>query len=434
VWSLPRPAIVYLLLVLTGGVVGAGLVSTRWPHTSAPYAAAGALAIAMFAHQQLSRVIERIRRDQPRAPRVNAMSVWSLPGALVLPPTLAVALVVVVHLSRFVLIGRHEHGRPPHRHLVNAATMVITALATTSVVAASGRREHVTNNPGGWADLVVLLAAAATYWLVNSVIVAGIIALTVTVRHPRELTPSADDNLLEAGAMLLGIFVALAVLWWPPFAVLMVLPALVLHRTILIHQLEEAARSDEKTGVLNAVAWTHQARADLVQMRRQARSVAVLMIDLDGFKQVNDVHGHLVGDTVLQRVAQVLTEEVRHTDAVGRFGGDEFAVLLPDIDTTEAAGIAERIRQRVRELPAPAGTGLSASIGVAVYPRVAEETLEGMLAAADIALYTAKDNGRDQIRLADRPPSSRWLPSAHGVATTYVAQPAPEVSPPSSPA
>jgi diguanylate cyclase (GGDEF)-like protein len=332
----------------------------------------------------------------------------------------------VVHISRFVLIGRHEHGRPPHRHLVNAATMVITALATTGVVAASGRRGHLTSDPSGWADLVVLLAAAATYWLVNSVIVAGIIALTVTVRHPRELTPSAADNLLEAGAMLLGIFVALAVLWWPPFAVLMVLPALVLHRTILIHQLEEAARSDEKTGVLNAVAWTHEARAALVQMRRQARSAAVLMIDLDGFKQVNDMHGHLVGDTVLQRVAQVLTEEVRHTDAVGRFGGDEFAVLLPDTEATEAAAIAERIRQRVHELQAPVGTGLSASIGVAAYPRVAEETLEGMLAAADIALYTAKDNGRDQIRLADRTTSTRWLPSAHGVDDDYVPQPAPE--------
>jgi diguanylate cyclase (GGDEF)-like protein len=161
-------------------------------------------------------------------------------------------------------------------------------------------------------------------------------------------------------------------------------------------------------------------------MRRQARSAAVLMIDLDGFKQVNDMHGHLVGDTVLQRVAQVLTEEVRHTDAVGRFGGDEFAVLLPDTEATEAAAIAERIRQRVHELQAPVGTGLSASIGVAAYPRVAEETLEGMLAAADIALYTAKDNGRDQIRLADRTTSTRWLPSAHGVDDDYVPQPAPE--------
>jgi diguanylate cyclase (GGDEF)-like protein len=209
--------------------------------------------------------------------------------------------------------------------------------------------------------------------------------------------------------------VVLALAWRSPFGALAVLPAIVLHRMVLIRHLERVARTDEKTGVLNAAAWTRQARAHLARARRTGAPTAVFMLDLDGFKQVNDEHGHLAGDLVLRRVARVLVAEVR-TGAVGRVGGDEFAVLLPATGVRDAFIVAERIRQEARRLRVPVARGLSASIGVAVYPGVAEATVEGLLAAADAALYRAKDNGRDQICLAggDGAAGARLVPAAGG--------------------
>jgi diguanylate cyclase (GGDEF)-like protein len=209
------------------------------------------------------------------------------------------------------------------------------------------------------------------------------------------------------------VCLALVLTWGPPFALIAVVPLVVLHRAVLIRHLERAARTDGKTGVLNAVSWSRRTRAELARSRRARRPVAVLMIDMDGFKRVNDEHGHLAGDLVLRRVAQALGAQTRRTDAVGRVGGDEFAVLLPATGVPEALAVAERIREEVRRLPGPGGRSLSTSIGVAVHPLVAAETADGLLAAADAAMYAAKDCGRDQVRLASR--AGRRASSAMGI-------------------
>jgi diguanylate cyclase (GGDEF)-like protein len=219
-------------------------------------------------------------------------------------------------------------------------------------------------------------------------------------------------------AAFLALAVALA--WGPPLVALAVLPAIVLHRAVFVGHLVRAARTDGKTGVLNGTAWTQRARMELARSRRTGRSMAVLMIDLDGFKQVNDEHGHLAGDVVLHRVAQALAAQVRRTDVVGRVGGDEFAVLLPATGAPEALIVAERIRQDVRRVQTPVATALSSSIGVAVHPYAAEGTVEGLLAAADAALYQAKDSGRDLVRLAganSAPDGRRALPAGQERAT-----------------
>ena len=105
-------------------------------------------------------------------------------------------------------------------------------------------------------------------------------------------------------------------------------PVLVLHRAVLVHQLAEAARTDLKTGLLNAAAWHTQAERALSRNRRDDSPRGVLVLDLDHFKRVNDTYGHLAGDNVLVAVADALRGEVRDRDLVGRFGGEEFVVLL----------------------------------------------------------------------------------------------------------
>jgi diguanylate cyclase (GGDEF)-like protein len=116
---------------------------------------------------------------------------------------------------------------------------------------------------------------------------------------------------------------------------------------------------------------------------------------------VNDTHGHLVGDQVLVGVASTLCGQLRDYDVVGRFGGEEFVVLLPGADTVEACRVAERLRGRVRRLAVPAEDGTVAvtiSVGVALFRMHGEDLIE-LLAAADLALYRAKQSGRDRVCL-----------------------------------
>jgi len=183
-----------------------------------------------------------------------------------------------------------------------------------------------------------------------------------------------------------------------------------------VRHLEHAADTDHKTGLLTAAAW--HTRAERVLARPATAPSAVLVIDLDHFKRINDRHGHIAGDNVLVAVAAGLRAEVREHDLVGRFGGEEFVVLLAGADVADSdpsggaeganvLAIAERMRAGVAalrvEIPTPDGpltvTGLTASIGAAIHPRHGAD-VGALMHAADAALYAAKRAGRNTVRLA----------------------------------
>jgi diguanylate cyclase (GGDEF)-like protein len=181
-----------------------------------------------------------------------------------------------------------------------------------------------------------------------------------------------------------------------------------LHRSVLVKQLEVAASTDDKTGLLNALAWHDSAQREYSRAVRENRSFGVLMVDLDYFKRVNDTYGHVAGDVVLKAVADTLRGQVREYDVVGRFGGEEFLVLLPDIGHDAAGDAAERIRGAIAELRIPTtdkrGTRTiisdrTTSIGYAVYPDHGDK-LEALMQAADAAVYEAKEAGRNQVHPA----------------------------------
>jgi diguanylate cyclase (GGDEF)-like protein len=216
------------------------------------------------------------------------------------------------------------------------------------------------------------------------------------------------DYALEIATLCLGALGALALSSSLPLIVVILPPLLVLHRAVLVRQLEELATTDQKTGLLNATAWHEAATKELSRAGRTRSGFGVLMLDLDHFKRINDEYGHLAGDDVLKAIARLLEEGIRDYDRAGRFGGEEFAVLIPDSLTRDVVATGERLRQHVTELEVKASTdngvisitGLSVSIGVAVYPR-SGTTLEQLMLAADTALYTAKANGRNQVVLFD---------------------------------
>jgi diguanylate cyclase (GGDEF)-like protein len=177
---------------------------------------------------------------------------------------------------------------------------------------------------------------------------------------------------------------------------------------VLVHELQDEVRTDEKTGLLNAIAWNRLAAQELSRARRAGTALGVLMLDLDHFAQVNAVHGHLASDDVLRAVATALRADVRDYDHVARFGGDEFVIALPGVSGADLHALGERLRHRIArlavELPnsriRATATGLTASIGAARYPDVAADTMDALLLAADTACYAAKRGGRDRVELA----------------------------------
>jgi diguanylate cyclase (GGDEF)-like protein/PAS domain S-box-containing protein len=178
----------------------------------------------------------------------------------------------------------------------------------------------------------------------------------------------------------------------------------VLSRVRLQAQLERLALHDQLTGLANRKLLHEQASKAIASSDRSARSLAVMFLDLDGFKPINDRLGHGIGDSVLREVAARLLSVVRQGDTVGRYGGDEFVVICEDTDHESATAIAERLRSAInapldgvaREFP------ISASIGIALYQpgTSAEATTDELIRAADAAMYESKQAGRDRFTVA----------------------------------
>ena len=166
-------------------------------------------------------------------------------------------------------------------------------------------------------------------------------------------------------------------------------------RMDLMRQLAHSANHDELTGILNRRAVLERAAERLASSSTGTPQVTVLMLDIDYFKQVNDRHGHMVGDDVLIAFTRVVSGELRPDDLFGRMGGEEFVVVLFQLSPEEALAVAERLRQTVSRMTVGAEGGdirVTVSIGLAARSGAGLELLLGM---ADQALYRAKAGGRD---------------------------------------
>ncbi|MCS6842124.1 MAG: diguanylate cyclase [Roseiflexus sp.] len=161
------------------------------------------------------------------------------------------------------------------------------------------------------------------------------------------------------------------------------------------------ATIDELTGVWNRRSFFEHARRELQRSQRTLRPLAVLMFDVDHFKSVNDTYGHAVGDQALRSLAERCRSQLRVTDIIGRYGGEEFAVALPETDLESAQHIAERLRVAVENASFKTAQGsisLTISVGVAVYDPSDQTTLDAVIDRADRALYIAKRSGRNCVR------------------------------------
>lgn len=164
-------------------------------------------------------------------------------------------------------------------------------------------------------------------------------------------------------------------------------------------QLVNMALFDSLTGALSRPAFFQHAEKEFGRSQRYNRPLSVMMIDIDHFKKVNDEYGHQAGDNVLQIFSEAMQEEIRSTDFIGRIGGEEFTLLLPDTTLKEASYLAERVRARITKYPYLAGDMLievTASLGVAELHKEDKDFNE-LLQRADEAMYQAKQGGRNQV-------------------------------------
>ncbi len=333
------------------------------------------------------------------------LTVWVLPVAILLPPVYAmvtpVPLLVLTHwrVHRGVVYRRVFTGAAISL-AYGAASLIFRAIPPSFAGATLGTGVHALT----WTAAV---AACETVGGLHQ----GLLAIAVKFSDPaarlKDLMLNREALQADFAEFDLGILITVVVAVQPVLAVFAV-PTVLLARRFMMHaQLLASSRIDAKTGLLNSATWESEATAELTRAVRTRSPLSVALIDIDHFKAVNDTHGHLVGDVVLRAVSDVLREQLRGYDVVGRFGGEEFVVLLPQTGEADALSIAERLRAHVAALSIPVQDGarseasvrLTISIGVASLDAFGGEVTD-LLNAADAALYVAKQAGRNKTHVA----------------------------------
>jgi diguanylate cyclase (GGDEF)-like protein len=403
-------AYVVVVEAITVGVVAAAIV---WqPSITGRYWLwFGLLLAASVIHLEAAQGIERIREIAAEgSPYTHMQSVWFFAGVLILPMPLQAALIALSFTHEWFRVFR---GRAlVYRKVFSAGTVILAVAAAGLALAAfypGPHQPYITLLTGPRGTIAILVAAVA-YRLVNYALVVGAIVATNPDKPARTALGHPSDQLIIAASVGLGYAVALLLTERPWSAPILLVTVLALHMGLLLPQFRAASRTDAKTGLVDPTWWSHTAERELDRARRLASSVGVLMLDIDHFKRVNDRYGHLAGDAVLRAVSDTLRHAVRSYDLIGRWGGEEFAVLLPGIDHDELHCSAERIRAAISVLTVTSTdrtgnevtiTDLTVSIGAGAYPDTAEE-LTPLLLATDDALYRAKDGGRNKTVLCPR--------------------------------
>jgi len=331
-------------------------------------------------------------------------SVWVLPTAILLPPIYA----ALMPIPMFAIMRLCVYRGVLHRMIFTVASISLTYALASLVFrlfpphfagASVGSGFHALT----WA--VAVVAAALVGSRGHHFLIVGAVKLSNPTVRIRDIELNRQALQGVFAELDLGVLITLAVALTPALVVL-ALPTVLLVRRFLVYPVLVAqSRVDAKTGLLNISAWEREAEAELSRAVRTRSPLALAVLDIDHFKAVNDTYGHLVGDKVLRAVADALTSQLRTYDKSGRFGGEEFVILLPQTVEEDACHIAERLRNHIANLAIPIDdtedaqrVRLTISVGVSSMDGTSCR-LTDLLAAADAALYYAKQNGRNMTHV-----------------------------------
>jgi diguanylate cyclase (GGDEF)-like protein/putative nucleotidyltransferase with HDIG domain len=329
-----------------------------------------------------------------------------LAASLLLPPWAIAVLAVVSFVP-----GWFVHRFPWYMVVFNIANYTLAGVAAHAIVHAQGAFGN--NWSPGFESALALAAAAIAFVLVNH----ALIVLVVTLARGRSLRRSIDDMVgclpIDTALALTGACFAALWAFTPPLALLAAGPMVLIYRALWVPLLEHKSRTDPKTGLFNSEYLGKELEDALRDASRSGSRLAIVMIDLDQLRVINNRHGHLAGDQVIRAVAEVVSESAVAGEGIAaRFGGDELCVLLPATSLDRAREIADDLRACIEQIQVPVEGGevmaITASTGVAAYPDHAE-TVDGLLRAADAAVYDAKLGGRNRTRTALPPAVQRAL-------------------------
>src|SRR5215472_9132966 len=427
VWSLPGLLRAFVLTVICADLVCIGVSTAMFRFHASQLALFGALLACGAVTVELTR-----RASESAGVVKDVYAVWELPVVILLP----VLYALIMPAIRLALTQWRVKRAPPYRRVFTAAAIGLAygsaSLVYHGILPADGDpRGYLWRHPAMW--LVAAGACGLTQWAVNQGLVLSAIRLADPTTKIKATWLGREELHNDATELCAAVLVAVG-MTISDLTLIVALPlGTLLQRSFRHTQLLNEARADAKTGLLNAATWEREAAAEVARAVRTGSPLAVALLDLDRFKQINDTYGHLLGDDVLRRVADTMTHVLRDYDLAGRFGGEEFVMLLPHTRAVDALRIAERIRAHISQLPiyATGGAGservpVTVSIGVAALDAGSRRELTELLAAADAALYRAKASGRDQVQMistsrglsAVRPPAGDELSAGTGAPWT----------------
>lgn len=348
----------------------------------------------------LASVAQLFHIDAPKEQTYYATPLCFFAGILLLDPFLVALMVVIAHLAEW--IKERWIGSPL---LLNRYTQPFN-IAKHSIASLAAATLFETMHHGGplytTFRTVAAVATSALCYVLLSQIIQGyvlILARGVSLRDSGSL--DADNILIEYVITMLGYSVAIGWQLNPWLIPLVLTPLALCHRALTVHKLKVEAQTDSKTGLWNARHFATLFANELERSRRFQRPTAVIMADLDLLRNINNSYGHLAGDTVLAGIGQIIKKTLRDYDIAGRFGGEEFAIVLPEVAQEEARAMAERVRMAIEAATfhvSTSSTPLQAtmSLGIACFPADGQNAKE-LIHAADVAVYQAKIQGRNRV-------------------------------------
>jgi diguanylate cyclase (GGDEF)-like protein len=406
VWTLPQPLRAYVLSITTFAFIVASLaaVRTRWRLTDLVIFA-GLLACGVIAIES-TRTVREVQGTVGR----DLQTVWYLAVAITLPP--AYALFAPLPLTAYRLwrvrrafVYRRVFSNATISLAYGCASFVFHSFPSSTAGARPGTSSHALS----WVGVVAGCGIIA--WVINNGLLLGAIKIADPKARVRDMFGNREaitSDLIELSlAVSLSLVVAISAL-----LMMLALPSVILYRRYLMNsQLVAQARIDAKTGLLNAGTWQHEAEVELLRAVRGHTPLALAMVDIDHFSDVNDMAGQLVRDQLLRDIAGMLKDQLPSNDLIGRFGKEEFAILLPQTGRDEAQRISERLRDHIAAEPIAIESGsqegfvfrLTVSIGVAVLNE-SRRALSELIGAADSALGQAKRTGWSKVYVLPDPP------------------------------
>jgi diguanylate cyclase (GGDEF)-like protein len=333
------------------------------------------------------------------------ITVWVLPIAILLPPFYAMVTPIPIYvLTQFWVFRGIIYRRVFTVGAIALAFGGVSLLFRAFPASFAGPTIGTGTHALTWAVAVAICEQVGRRG--NQLLIAGGIKLTDPSVKFAEQELNREALVADFAEFDLSILITIVVAVSAVLAIFAVPTVLLVRRFMMHGQLLAQSRIDTKTGLLNASTWEREATAEIARAVRTGIPLALALVDIDHFKSVNDTHGHLVGDKALRAVTDALRSQLRGYDLAGRFGGEEFAILLPHAREADALNVAERLRVHIASLSIPIRDNdesspyvkVTISVGVAALDSASRE-LNDMLAAADAALYHAKETGRNKTHV-----------------------------------